>query len=63
MGRAAAVIKQYNLESHFFESDFTPTGTGAPALPPVTPAIANTIFAATGHRVRQMMFRKDGYSV
>jgi isoquinoline 1-oxidoreductase beta subunit len=51
------------VESYFIESDFTPTGIGEPALPPVAPAIANAIFAATGHRVRQMPFSKEGYSV
>lgn len=51
------------VESYFIQSDFTPTGIGEPALPPVAPAIANAIFAATGHRVRQMPFSKEGYSV
>jgi isoquinoline 1-oxidoreductase beta subunit len=51
------------VESYFIESDFTPTGIGEPALPPAAPAIANAIFAATGHRVRSMPFTKEGYSV
>lgn len=51
------------VEPYFIDSDFTPTGVGEPALPPVAPAIANAIFAATGHRVRSMPFTKEGYTV
>jgi isoquinoline 1-oxidoreductase beta subunit len=51
------------VEAHFLQSDFRPSGLGEPCLPPLAPALANAIFAATGDRVRTMPFRKAGYSI
>ncbi len=42
---------------HMVENDEKPTGVGEPPVPPVAPALANAIFAATGKRYRDMPIR------
>ncbi|MBO9204682.1 MULTISPECIES: xanthine dehydrogenase family protein molybdopterin-binding subunit [Niastella] len=42
------------IEVHILESGEKMGGCGEPGTPPIAPAIANAIFAATGKRVRQL---------
>jgi isoquinoline 1-oxidoreductase beta subunit len=57
------IDKAPEVEVHFIQSDYSPTGCGEPALPPAAPAIANAIYAASGRRVRTLPFRMEGYSI
>ncbi len=47
---------------YFIESDFSPTGVGEPALPPLAPAVCNAIYTATAHRVRTLPLSREGFS-
>ncbi|QEM69665.1 xanthine dehydrogenase family protein molybdopterin-binding subunit [Geobacter sp. FeAm09] len=42
------------VEVHIIPSDEPPGGVGEPGVPPIAPAVANALFAATGARVRSL---------
>jgi isoquinoline 1-oxidoreductase beta subunit len=43
---------------HLVLSGDNPTGVGEPGVPPIAPAIANAIFAATGKRIKELPISK-----
>ena len=45
------------VEVVIVESSEAPSGVGEPGLPPVAPAVANAVFAATGRRLRSLPLR------
>lgn len=48
-----------NIEVHLVSSNESPGGVGEAGVPPVAPAVANAVFAATGKRLRQLPLRFD----
>jgi isoquinoline 1-oxidoreductase subunit beta len=42
------------VEAHFVPSSEAPTGAGEPPVPPLAPALANAIYAATKKRIRSL---------
>jgi CO/xanthine dehydrogenase Mo-binding subunit len=42
------------IDVTIMQNDHSPTGVGEPGVPPLAPAVANAIFAATGQRLRKL---------
>ena len=51
------------VDVHFIQSEYSPTGLGEPGLPPVLPAVANAFYAASGQRVRSLPLKLEGLAV
>jgi isoquinoline 1-oxidoreductase beta subunit len=45
------------VEVHIVPSAERPSGVGEPGVPPIAPAVANAVFAATGQRLRRLPLR------
>jgi len=48
------------LYVHLVDNDEDPTGVGEPGVPPVSAAITNAIFNASGKRVRSLPLSDHG---
>ena len=48
------------VEVAIVKSEESPTGVGEPGVPPIAPALANAIYAATGRRVNKLPFSANG---
>jgi len=47
------------VEVYIVDSDRSPTGMGEMGVPPLAPAVANAVFAATGKRIRHIPIRPE----
>ncbi len=47
------------IEVHIVPSKEAPGGIGEPGTPPIAPAVANAVFAATGKRIRRLPIRAE----
>ena len=54
--RVLRINEMPKVEVHIVPSAEAPTGVGEPGVAPIGPAVANAIFAATGHRVQALPF-------
>jgi isoquinoline 1-oxidoreductase beta subunit len=47
------------VEVYLVESDSSPSGMGEMGVPPIAPAVANAVFAATGKRIRHIPIKPE----
>lgn len=52
-----AIDEMPEVEVHIIDSEADPGGVGEPGTPPIAPAVANAVFAATGRPVRRLPIR------
>jgi len=56
------IFESPKIEVYIVPSTENPTGVGEPGVPPVAPALANALFAATGKRVRRLPIRSSDFA-
>jgi isoquinoline 1-oxidoreductase subunit beta len=55
--RPVRLSESPSIEVHIVPSAEPPSGVGEPGVPPLAPAVANAVFAATGKRLRRLPMR------
>jgi isoquinoline 1-oxidoreductase beta subunit len=55
--RVVTLAEAPRVDTHIVASENPPAGVGEPGVPPLAPAVANAIFAATGQRLRSLPLR------
>ncbi|MEH6558034.1 MAG: molybdopterin cofactor-binding domain-containing protein [Oceanicoccus sp.] len=58
--QVARINEVPEIETFIIESTAAPTGVGEPGTPPLAPALANAVFAATGKRIRDLPLVNHG---
>jgi isoquinoline 1-oxidoreductase beta subunit len=56
--RMLTIDEMPKVEVHIVPSAASPTGVGEPGVPPIGPAVANAVFAATSQRIRVLPFSR-----
>ena len=51
-----------DINVHIIKNNASPGGVGEPGLPPIAPAIANAVFAASGRRIRKLPINPEDIS-
>lgn len=54
--RLLSMYEAPEIDVEIVESEEAPGGVGEPGVPPIAPAVANAVFAASGRRLRSMPF-------
>jgi isoquinoline 1-oxidoreductase beta subunit len=57
--RVLRMSEMPKIDVHIVPSAAPPTGVGEPGVPPLAPAVANALAAATGKRIRELPFAKQ----
>ena len=52
--RSLRIDEMPDIQVHIVPSGEAPTGVGEPGVPPLAPALANALFAATGQRIDRL---------